>query len=105
MGHDQAGLAELIQFVLAQFPAETAHTLANNMFLTRGLANLRCLQPRLEAELMIMTIQVDIQGDPSRGPQSGCEARCHQCGHGGQLPADVPQQAEVLGVCSNFPER
>ena len=87
MGHDQAGLAELIQFVLAQFPADTAHTLANNVFLTGGLANLRGLQPRLEAELLAMrpfrsTFKVTRAADPSqdawRGASSAAAADTHQ---------------------------
>ena len=87
MGHDQAGLAELIQFVLAQFPADTAHTLANNVFLTGGLANLRGLQPRLEAELLAMrpfrsTFKVTRAADPSqdawRGASSAAAADTNQ---------------------------
>ena len=51
IGHDQAGLGELIEFVLGKFDCETAERLANNVLLTGGLANLRGLRERVEAEL------------------------------------------------------
>ena len=47
-GSDQAGLAELVQFVLAKFPEHVAEQLANNVFLTGGLAGLQGLQERLQ---------------------------------------------------------
>ena len=51
IGHEQAGLGELLEFVLSKFDLETAERLASNVFLTGGLANLRGLKERLEAEL------------------------------------------------------
>ena len=69
LGHDQAGLGELIEFVLGKFPPDVSDRLANNVFVTGGLAKLRGLKERMEAELQIMrpfqsTFKVTIADDP-----------------------------------------
>ena len=70
IGHDQAGLGELIEFVLSKFDLETADRLANNVLLTGGLANLQGLQERVEYELRSIrpfnsTFKVVTSSDPS----------------------------------------
>lgn len=69
LGHDQAGLGELIEFVLGKFSPDVSDRLANNVFVTGGLAKLRGLKERLEAELKMMrpfqsTFKVTIADDP-----------------------------------------
>ena len=51
LGSDQAGLAELSEFVLSKFPPAEADRLAGCVLLTGGLAGLAGLQERLAAEL------------------------------------------------------
>jgi len=54
IGQDQAGLAELLEFVLDRFTPDVADRLANNVFLTGGLASVQGLQERLETDLRCM---------------------------------------------------
>jgi len=54
IGHEQAGLGEILDFVLGKFEPEVADKLANNVFLTGGLSNIVGLKERLEAELQCM---------------------------------------------------
>ena len=54
LGLNQAGLAETIQFVLCQYPAVAQQRLAQNVFLTGGVANIPGLGARLERELREM---------------------------------------------------
>jgi actin-related protein 5 len=49
----KAGLAETIQFILGKFEDETADRLANNVFLTGGLASIPGLNARLEKEIQV----------------------------------------------------
>ncbi len=49
----QAGLAETVQFILGKFAEETADRLANNVFVTGGLASLPGLTARLHKELQV----------------------------------------------------
>ena len=69
IGHDQAGLGELIEFVLSKFSPEVSDRLANNVFVTGGLARLRGLKERLGAEIQTMrpfqsSFKVTIASDP-----------------------------------------
>ena len=65
----QISIFELSEFVLAKFPPELSDRLANNVFVTGGLARLPGLKERLEAELRTMrpfqsTFKVTIADDP-----------------------------------------
>jgi actin-related protein len=51
LGHDTAGLAETIQFVLSAFDQDTQRRLTKNIFLTGGTAALPNLTSRLITEL------------------------------------------------------
>lgn len=51
LGHDTAGLAETIQFVLSGFDSKVQQELTSNIFLTGGTAALPNLIPRLTSEL------------------------------------------------------
>jgi len=69
IGLDQAGLAETIQFIFSKFSAGEVERLANNVFITGGLANIKGLKERLELELQQMlpfqaTFKVRISEDP-----------------------------------------
>ena len=79
VGHDQAGLGELIQFVLSKFPAPVSDRLANNVFITGGLASLRGLEARLEAEIQCVrpfqsTLHVSRAGDTCLDAWRGASA-------------------------------
>ena len=79
IGSDQAGLSEIIQFVLGKFSETDAEELANNVFLTGGLANLPGLKERLLIDLMEMrpfnSIQnVVLAANPSTDAWSGASA-------------------------------
>ena len=70
VGHDQAGLGELLEFVLGKFEPEVADRLANSIFLTGGLSSIAGLKERLEAELQCMrpfqsTFKVSLAAEPS----------------------------------------
>ena len=52
-GSCQAGLAELVEFVLVKFPSHVAEQLANNVFLTGGLAGIQGLQERLQVRVVL----------------------------------------------------
>merc|ERR1712227_331395 len=90
VGHDQAGLAELIEFVLKKFPDDVADKLANNVFVTGGLARLDGLQERLEAELQCMrpfqsTYKVTRASDT-----------CHDAWRGASHAASSPEAANMF---------
>merc|ERR1719400_2241387 len=79
IGSDQAGLSEIIQFVLGKFSEADAEELANNVFLTGGMANLPGLKERLLIDLMEMrpfnSIQnVVLAANPSTDAWSGASA-------------------------------
>eukprot|EP00090_Calanus_glacialis_P030781 TRINITY_DN5000_c0_g1_i1.p1 TRINITY_DN5000_c0_g1~~TRINITY_DN5000_c0_g1_i1.p1 ORF type:complete len:706 (+),score=170.20 TRINITY_DN5000_c0_g1_i1:31-2118(+) len=70
IGHEQAGLGELLEFVLGKFEPDVADRLANSIFLTGGLSNIAGLKERLEAELQCMrpfqsTFKVSLAGNTS----------------------------------------
>lgn len=52
MGSSEAGIAELIDFVLKMFTAQEQLRLANGVFLTGGCAKFPGLKERLSSELM-----------------------------------------------------
>ena len=54
LGLSQAGLAETVQMVLAKYPAAAQQRLADNVFLTGGVAAVPGLAARLERELREM---------------------------------------------------
>ncbi|XP_037089442.1 actin-related protein 5-like [Pollicipes pollicipes] len=54
LGMSQAGLAETVQFVLNKQPAAEQQRLADNVFITGGLARLPGFQARMERELRQM---------------------------------------------------
>lgn len=54
IGSPEAGLAELINFVIKTFPVEQQQRLAANVFLTGGCAKLEGLKERLSRELLEM---------------------------------------------------
>ena len=54
MGLEEAGLAETIRFVLSLYSAEKQQRLAENLFVTGGVANVPGLRQRLEHELQQM---------------------------------------------------
>ena len=79
IGSDQAGLSEIIKFVLNKFSEENADELANNVFLTGGLANLPGLKERLMVDLMEMrpfgsTQNVVVASKPSTDGWTGASS-------------------------------
>ena len=79
IGSDQAGLSEIMQFVLGKFSDADADEMANNVFLTGGLANLPGLRERLMVDLMEMrpfgsTQKVVLAVNPSTDGWSGASA-------------------------------
>ena len=69
IGHDQAGISETIEFILAKYPAAVQRELAANVFVTGSLARLPGLRERLVCDLRRMrpagdTIGVTVARDP-----------------------------------------
>lgn len=54
IGCDQAGIAELIEFILNSYDTDTANRLANNVFLTGGPTQMQGFRRRIEKELLQM---------------------------------------------------
>lgn len=70
MGSSEAGVAEIIEFVLKMFTPEEQLRLANGVFLTGGCAKFPGLKERLSSELLKMrpfqtAHKVYIANDPS----------------------------------------
>jgi len=79
LGLNQAGLAETVQFVLRKFPAAEQQRLADNVFITGGVARLPGLAERLERELRQMrpfqsSFRVSVAGSPSLDAWRGARA-------------------------------
>ena len=76
IGHDQAGVSETIEFVLAKFPPAVQRALAADVFVTGSLAGLPGMRERLLCDLRKMrpagdpvgvTVAADPAGDAWRG--------------------------------------
>ena len=51
IGHEQAGVSEVLEFILKKFPESVQQDLVNNVFVTGALASLPGLRERLETDL------------------------------------------------------
>jgi len=87
IGHDQAGVSETIQYILSRFPPDIQDRLANNVFLTGGMAKFPGLKERLEVDLREMrpfqsTYRVTVADDPSHDAWKGASKFAEEEGSG-----------------------
>merc|ERR1719427_78345 len=76
IGLEQSGLGETIEFIFSKYSGEEVKKLANNIFLTGGLARISGLKERLEVEIQQMlpfqsTFNVRLCEDPTLGAWKG----------------------------------
>lgn len=89
-GCSEAGLSEVIGYVLSLFNAEDQMRLAGNVVLTGGLASLRGMRERIQANLTsIRPFQshssVEVLANPSLGAWYGMRRFCKEEGFKGRL--------------------
>ncbi|XP_076343556.1 actin-related protein 5 isoform X2 [Tachypleus tridentatus] len=69
IGHEQAGVAEIVEGIFANFSTQQQALLAQNVFLTSGCVSISGFKSRIESELLAMrpfqsTFKVSVAADP-----------------------------------------
>ena len=93
IGHDQAGISETIEFVLAKYPPPVQKALAADVFVTGSLASLPGMRERLLCDLRKMrpagdpigvTVAADPAGDAWKGGRDFARRAGASAGGGGE---------------------